>query len=189
MDELISSFSLERVNKAGAVFDLQKLNWLNAEHLRKKTNEELLSLLRDEIQKSKFKSRTFSDNFLILIIEAMRERVSFVKEFIDTCTYFYEAPVDYEQKSIEKNWKPETPEHLNKLKEEFASLNDPTKENFERALAKVSEEINVGKGKLIHPLRLAVSGQSTGPGMFDLLFILGKDEVVKRMETAIERLK
>ena len=189
MDELISSFSLERVNKAGAVFDLQKLNWLNAEHLRKKTNEELLLLLRDEIQKSIFKSHTFSDNFLILIIEAMRERVSFVKEFIDTCAYFYEAPVDYEQKSIEKNWKPETPEHLNKLKEEFASLNDTTKENFEHALAKVSEEINVGKGKLIHPLRLAVSGQSTGPGMFDLLFILGKDEVVKRMETAIERLK
>ena len=189
MDELISSFSLERVNKAGAVFDFQKLNWLNAEHLRKKTNEELLLLLRDEIQKSKFKSHTFSDKFFNLIIEAMRERVSFVKEFIDTCTYFYEAPVEYEQKSIEKNWKPDTPEHLNKLKEEFASLNDPTKEDFEKALAKVSEEINVGKGKLIHPLRLAVSGQSTGPGMFDLLFILGKDEVVKRMETAIKRIK
>ncbi|MBE0551274.1 MAG: hypothetical protein IH619_02680 [Ignavibacterium sp.] len=119
----------------------------------------------------------------------MRERVSFVKEFIDTCTYFYEAPTEYEQKSIEKNWKPEIPEHLNILKEEFALLNDPTKEDFEQALAKVSEEINVGKGKLIHPLRLAVSGQSTGPGMFDLLFILGKDEVVRRIETAIARIK
>ncbi len=189
MDELISSFSLERVNKAGAVFDLQKLNWLNAEHLRKKTNEELLLLLKDEIQKSKYNNQNFSDNFLILIIEAMRERVSFIKEFIDTCTYFYEAPTEYEQKSIEKNWKPETPEHLIKLKEEFASLNNPIKEDFEHSLTKVSEEINVGKGKLIHPLRLAVSGQSTGPGMFDLLFILGKDEVVRRIETAIERIK
>jgi len=189
MDELISSFSLERVNKAGAVFDLQKLNWLNAEHLRKKPNEDLVSLLKGEIKKSKFKDQNFSDTYLTLLIEAMRERVSFVKEFIDTCAYFYEAPVEYEQKSIEKNWKPETPEHLNKLIEEFASLIDPTKEDFEHALAKVSEEINVGKGKLIHPLRLAVSGQSTGPGMFDLLFILGKDEVVRRIETAIERIK
>jgi len=189
MDELVSNFALERVNKSGAVFDLQKLNWLNAEHLRKKTNQELLLLLKDEIQKSKFKSQNFPNNFLILIIEAMKERVSFVKEFIDTCTYFYEAPSKYEQKSIEKNWKPETPEHLEKLKIEFVSLNNPTKEDFERALVKVSEEINVGKGKLIHPLRLAVSGQSTGPGMFDLLFILGKDEVVRRIETAIERIK
>ena len=188
IDELIKSFSLERVNKAGAVFDLQKLNWLNAEHLRKKSNEDLVSLLKEEIKKSKFKDQDFSDNFLSLIIDAMKERVSFVKEFIDTCTYFYEVPFKYEQKSVEKNWKPETPEHLNKLKEEFVSLNNPTKEDFETALSKVSEELNVGKGKLIHPLRLAVSGQSTGPGMFDLLFILGKDEVVKRIEAAIKRI-
>jgi glutamyl-tRNA synthetase len=189
MDELISSFTLERVNKAGAVFDLQKLNWLNAEHLRKKSNEELLSLLREEIQKSKFKNQNYSDNFLSLVIEAMKERVSFMKEFIDTCNYFYEAPTEYEQKSIEKNWNPETPEHLNKLKDQFASLNNPAKEDFEHSLAKVSEEINVGKGKLIHPLRLAVSGQSTGPGMFDLLFILGKKEVITRIENAIENIK
>ncbi|RPI59349.1 MAG: glutamate--tRNA ligase, partial [Ignavibacteriales bacterium] len=124
--ELIKSFSLERVNKAGAVFDLQKLNWLNAEHLRKKSSSELLADLRIEIQKSKFKSQNFSDDYLSQIIDAMKERVSFVKEFIDTCTYFYEVPSEYEQKSVEKNWKPETPEHLNKLKEEFASLNNPT---------------------------------------------------------------
>jgi glutamyl-tRNA synthetase len=189
MDELINSFSLERVNKAGAVFDLQKLNWLNAEHLRKQTNEELLNLLKEEIQNSKFKNQIFSDEYLLLVIEAMKERVSFVKEFIDTCTYFYEAPADYEQKSIEKNWKAETPTQLTKLKEEFIGLNNPKKEDYEQALTKVSEELNVGKGKLIHPLRLAVSGQSTGPGMFDLLFILGKDEVVKRIESAVLKIK
>jgi glutamyl-tRNA synthetase len=192
MDELINNFSLERVNKAGAVFDLQKLNWLNAEHLRKKSNQQLLLLLKDEIQSryigTKFKNQNFSDNYLTLLIEAMKERVSFVKEFIDTCIYFYEAPTEYEQKSVEKNWKPETPEHLNKLKEEFASLNNPTKEDFENSLTKVSEELNVGKGKLIHPLRLAVSGQSTGPGMFDLLYILGQDEVIRRIEAAIKKL-
>ena len=74
---------------------------------------------------------------------------------------------------------------MNILKDEFNTLLNPTKEDFEQALTKVSEELNVGKGKLIHPLRLAVSGQSTGPGMFDLLFILGKDEVVKRIKTAV----
>jgi glutamyl-tRNA synthetase len=184
MDELISSFSLERVNKAGAVFDLQKLNWLNAEHLRKKSNEELLNLLKDEIQKSEFKNQNYSHNYLKLIIEAMKERVSFIKEFIDTCTYFYEAPTEYEQKSVEKNWKSETPEQLKRLNVEFSGLSNPSKEDYEHALAKVAEELNVGKGKLIHPLRLAVSGQSTGPGMFDILFILGKDEIIKRIETA-----
>lgn len=189
MNELVESFSLERVNKAGAVFDLQKLNWLNAEHLRKKSSEELLLDLKLEIQKSKFKDQNYSDEYLSLIIEAMKERVSFVKEFIENCTYFYEAPTVYEQKAIEKNWKPETPEQLKKLNSEFSNLSNPTKEDFEHALLKASEDLNIGKGKLIHPLRLAVSGQSTGPGMFDLLFILGKDEVVKRIETALEKIK
>lgn len=189
MNELINNFSLERVNKSGAVFDLQKLNWLNAEHLRKKSNQELLILLKDELQRSKFKDQFFSDEYLIQIIEAMKERVSFIKEFIDSCVYFYQAPAEYEQKAVEKNWRPETSNHLIKLKEEFSKLSNPTKEDYEQALAKVSEELNVGKGKLIHPLRLALSGQSTGPGMFDLLFILGKNEVINRIETAIKILK
>lgn len=189
LNELVESFSLERVNKAGAVFDVVKLNSLNAEHLRKKSKEEILGLLKDEIQKSKVKSQNYSDEFLLLIIEAMKERVSFVREFIDNCKYFYEAPTEYEQKAVEKNWKPETPEQLRRLSEEFSKLTNPTKEDYEHALTKVAERLGIGKGKLIHPLRLAVSGQSTGPGMFDILFILGRDEVVKRIAKAINKIK
>ncbi|AFH49474.1 Glutamyl/glutaminyl-tRNA synthetase [Ignavibacterium album JCM 16511] len=189
IDELIEKFSLERVNKAGAVFDLQKLNWLNAEHLRKKSDDEILSLLKKELNNSEYKDQPVPDEKLVLIIQAMKERVTFVKEFINNCRYFYEAPREYEQKSIEKNWKEDTPQQLLKLKEEFSNLTNPSKEDFEHALNRVAEELNIGKGKLIHPLRLAVSGQSTGPGMFDLLFILGKDEVIKRIEAAINNIK
>lgn len=189
LDGLIEKFSLERVNKSGAVFDLQKLNWLNAEHLRKLSNEELLPLLKNEIHNSQFANLNLNDEYLLKVIEAMKERVSFVKEFISTCEYFYTEPKDYEQKSIEKNWKQETPAQMQKLRDEFSALNNTTKEDFEHALAKVAEELNIGKGKLIHPLRLAVSGQSTGPGMFDLLNILGKDEVIKRINSALERIK
>lgn len=188
MGGLIEKFSLERVNKAGAVFDLQKLNWLNAEHLRKKSDNEILELLKLEIQNSKLENLNFGDDYLLKVISAMKERVSFVKEFITTCQYFYTTPTEYEQKAVEKNWKPETPEQMNKLKTAFAGLSDPSKEDYENALAKVAEELNIGKGKLIHPLRLAVSGQSTGPGMFDLLYILGKDEVIKRIDSALEKI-
>jgi glutamyl-tRNA synthetase len=186
MNELIEKFSLERVNKAGAVFDIQKLNWLNAEHLRKMPDNVLLELLKKEISNSQFSTRNFSDDFLLQIISSMKERVSFVKEFITTCQYFYTPPTEYEQKSVEKNWKPETPEHLRKLIDEFKLLNNPSKEDFEHAFVKTVDQLGIGKGKLIHPLRLAVSGQSTGPGMFDLLFILGNEEVIRRIEKAIE---
>lgn len=189
LNELIEKFSLERVNKAGAVFDLQKLNWLNAEHLRRKPDTELLLLLKEEISKSELKDKNIPDGKLLLIIAAMKERVTFVKDFIFNCMYFYKSPSEYEQKAVEKNWREDTPQHLLKLKSEFEKLVNPTKEDYEHALSKVADELNIGKGKLIHPLRLAVSGQSTGPGMFDLLFILGKDEVLNRIESAIKNIK
>ncbi len=189
LNELIEAFSLERVNKSGAVFDIVKLNSLNAEHLRKKPNSEHLQMLKEELSRTEFSINSFSDEKLLLIIEAMKERVSFVYEFISICKYFYQSPESYEQKSIEKNWKAGTPIHLRKLADEFQKLDNPTNSDYENALNKVAEELNIGKGKLIHPLRLAVSGQSTGPGVYDLLFILGKDEVIKRIEKAISDIK
>lgn len=189
LKELIEKFSLERVNKSGAVFDLEKLNWLNAEHLRKKSNEEILPMLKISIQQSAFSRQQFSDQYLLNIISGMKERVTFVKEYLSKSPYFFEPPNEYEEAAVQKNWKPETPEHLRKLYDAFSLLINPTKEDYEDALTKVAEELNAGKGKLIHPLRLAVSGISTGPGVFDIVVILGKEEVLNRIQRALELIK
>lgn len=203
IDELIENFSLDRVNKSGAVFDLEKLNWLNAEHLRKKTDEEILPMLKKEIHNiteestdinqqpelQLIKDRNFDDEYLLEIISAMKERVSFVREYLTKSPYFFAAPEKYEEAAVLKNWKPETPPVLQRLRDEFSALQNPGKEEYENALAKTAEELNIGKGKIIHPLRLSVSGISTGPGMYDLLVILGKDEVIKRINTALEKIK
>ncbi|MBA4406025.1 glutamate--tRNA ligase [bacterium] len=189
LNELIEKFSLERVNKSGAVFDIEKLSWLNAEHLRRKTDAELLFFLKEEILNSQFSILNYTDGYLLQVITAMKERVSFVKEFISKSPYFFEAPKEYEGTAVQKNWKPETPEQLQILRNAFASLENPVKEGYEYVLEKVAEELNIGKGKLIHPLRLAVSGMSTGPGVFDIVVILGKEEVLARIQTAIDRIK
>ncbi len=190
MPELIDNFSLERVNKSGAVFDLEKLNWLNAEHLRFKSNKEILPLLLEELGKSKFKDKELTDEYLLNVIDSMKERVSFVGEFITKCPYFYEPPVEYDAAAVAKNWKPETAEHLRKLAGAFGMLaGEPSKEDYENALSRTAEDLKLGKGKLIHPLRLAVSGTGTGPGMYDLLFILGEKEVLERIERAVEKIK
>lgn len=192
-NELIDKFSLERVNKSGAVFDLEKLNWLNAEHLRSKSDSELLLLLKIEIRSSlsanRFSTINLSDDYLLQVIAVMKERVSFVKEFLTKSPFFFEAPSEYEESAVQKNWKEETPEQLKKLSHAFSILQNPAKEDFENALAKTAEELNIGKGKLIHPLRLAVSGMSTGPGVFDIVVILGKEEVLARIQYALNRIR
>jgi glutamyl-tRNA synthetase len=189
MEELINKFTLERVHKAGAVFNVEKLNWLNAEHLRSKPNDELLLMLKGELSESYYKDKILDDDYLLLIIEAMKPRVSFVNEFITNCTYFYADPTEYDENVIKKRWKEDTPEQLTKLKDNIAQLDNPVKEDFENALTKTAEELNIGKGKLIHPVRLALSGIGTGPGVYDLLFIIGKDKSIERIDRALKIIK
>ncbi len=188
MEELIERFSLEGVNKAGAVFNIEKLNWLNAEHLRKKSLEDLISLLRIELKQTKYSSQEFSDEFLGNVIEAMKERVSFIKEIPEKGFYFFEEPDKYDEDVVRKRWKPDSAANLKKLAEEFSKLSNPSKEDFEITLRETAEKLEIGTGKLIHPVRLAVSGVGGGPGVFDILFIIGKQKTLTRLNNAIETL-
>jgi glutamyl-tRNA synthetase len=194
MNELIEKFSIERVNKSGAVFDIEKLNWLNAEHLRKMTDEQLLSSLKNEIHNNPelspvLKNQGYSDAYLLNIISAMKERVSFIKEFLTKSPYFFKAPAEYEETAKQKNWTQETPEQLKKLRDAFSVLTGPAKEDYENTLKQVAADFNIGAGKLIHPLRLAISGMSAGPGVYEIVNILGKEEVIKRIDTALKIIK
>ena len=190
LNELEKYFSLDRVNKSGAVFNVEKLSWLNFEHLRQKPVEEVLVLLKDELNKSKFSGKTYKDEYLIQVIASMRERVSFVKEYIEKSPYFFEEPDEYDPDVVKKRWKEDSPILLKTLAGSFSLLNEnASKEEFEQALHKTAEESNSAVGKLIHPLRLAVSGMGVGPGVYDLLVILGRDEVIRRINSAIEKIK
>jgi glutamyl-tRNA synthetase len=189
MEELIQQFSLDRVHKAGAVFNLEKLNSINAIHLRKKSDEEILQMLKTELSKSKFSVQHFSDEYLLQVIVAMRERMTFVKDIIENASYFFVAPTEYEQTALKKNWKEETPSQLKLLAEEFSKLENRKKEDYETALHRTAQQLQIGNGKLIHGVRLAISGVSGGPGVYDILFILGKEESVRRIYRAIETIK
>lgn len=188
MDELIEKFSLERVHKAGAVFNLEKLNWLNYEHLRRKTDSEILKMLRSEIDKSEFNNGNFSDEYLLKVIGAMKERVSFVKEYLTKSLYFFQAPETYEDQNLKKRWKEDSAELLNKLKERFEQLENPSKEDFEKALDEIASQLDVNKGKLVHPLRIAVSGVGEGPGVYDIVSVLGKEKTISRINAALKKL-
>lgn len=187
LDELAREFSLERVGKAGAVFNVEKLDWLNAQHLRKKSGNEILKMLREHLaSKNVLNQRNLSDEYLLNVIEVMRERALFVKDFVEQCPYFYKPPEHFEPAVIKKRWKPESPKHLRKLAEEFAALDNPRKEDYEATLHRTAQALKIHHSDLIHPLRLAVSGMGAGPGLYDILFILGKDETIRRINKAIE---
>lgn len=189
LEELAEKFSLERVNKSGAVFNIEKLNWLNAEHLRKKSEHELLEMLKESLSSSKYAGQQYSDTYLLEVIRAMLERVSFVKEFHENGFYFFEEPEEYDSQVLAKRWKEDTPDQLNRLIQKFEQLNNPEKHDYENALKAAAEEMNIGSGKLIHPVRLAISGVGGGPGLYDILHIIGKEKSINRIKKAIEKIK
>lgn len=189
IEELEKEFSLEKVNKAGAIFNLEKLNWLNFQHLRRKPDAEVLAMLKEQLSISSFQLSAFSDQYLLEVISAMRERVSFVKDFIEKSPYFFHAPSEYDDEVVKKRWKPDSAEYLKELAAEFSKLENPQKGDYEAALKRTAESLKIGNGDLIHPLRIATTGVGEGPGVFDIVAILGKEETVRRINAAIERVK
>ncbi len=185
LTELISQFSLERVNKAGAIFNVDKLNWLNAEHLRRKTDHELLAVVRGLLRETE---RQYSDAYLLKVIEVMRPRVAFPKDFVEHGGYFFAAPTSYDPDTVGKRWNSETPHHLKTLVGEFFAMEGSGPGNFESALVSAATILGVPNGTLIHAVRLALTGVSGGPGVYEILEILGKEESIKRIQTAIERI-
>lgn len=189
LEELVHEFSLERVGQSGAVFNVEKLDWMNLQHMRRKSDAEVLEMVKEELNLSAFAGKSFDDRYLLAVIGAMRERMTFAKDIIDKSPYFFGRPAVYDPLVVKKRWKVETPVQLKTLVQEFSSLRNPRKDDYENSLKRTAESMKVGAGDLIHPLRLAVTGMGVGPGVFDILEILGLDEVIRRVNIAIEKVK
>jgi len=187
MDEMKQLFTLGRVSKGGAVFNQKKLNWYNEHYLREKPVDELLPRVKAEADKHGFEN--VDDDYLAQVIELMKERVTLLPEFITLGTFFFEDPKEYEEKAVKK-WKDDSAELVQSYLERVEQMDE---DDFEAArlkdtLKQVIEEKGVGFGKLMMPLRVAVTGMGFGPDLFPALELLGKETTLRRMKTAIEKL-
>lgn len=188
LEELVKEFSLERVGKSGAVFNVEKLDWMNFQYVQKRPEEDVLLLLKEQLAQSLYSGLDLGDEYLLKVIRAMRERTTFIKDFVEKAAYFFQGPDQYDTEIVKKRWKPESAAQLKVLGAAFQELQNPGIEEYEAALHQTAEALKVKNSELIHPLRLAVSGVGAGPGLYDILGILGRDETVHRINLAIEKL-
>jgi glutamyl-tRNA synthetase len=181
MQELVESFSLERVGKAGAKFDFDKTKWFNQQYLRAKSGEELSELV------SPFFGEKINETELAVICQLMKERATFAKDIFNESTFFFEAPTDYDEKTLRKKWKESTPQILTQLIEVLESISTFDHSTIETTFKRFLEEKDLGFGAVLPNFRLAITGLGMGPSMFHICSILGKKEVIKRLRLAIER--
>lgn len=187
-DELIRGFTFERVNRKSAVFDLKKLNWINSEYIKNSDNAKLRSLVKNYLTSSaKISNEIMPDDiYLDKVITLMKGRISTINEIGEFGKYFFKDPITYDEKTLGKYWKdeikPSFREYIHLLEKQSW-----TKENLESELRKFTEEKNIKASELIHLLRLILTGSYISPGIFELMEVLGKDTVLRRISRFLSR--
>lgn len=189
LNELSRLFTLDRVSKGGAVYNHKKLLWYNEHYMRQKPDHELAKRVR-EIGLDNGISITSKDkDYLLKVIPLMKERVSKVDEFATIGRFFFEDPREYDEKALKK-WKDDSNGLVRAYRDKIAPLDDAQfkADQLKAALQEVIDEKKVGFGKLMMPLRIAVTGLGFGPDLFPALELLGKQTVLRRIDTALEKL-
>ncbi|CAM4104961.1 glutamate--tRNA ligase [Zobellia nedashkovskayae] len=185
LDELVETFSLQRVNKSGARFDPDKTKWYNQQYLQSKDNKELADLYAEILVSKSVSIDDKSEDYLERVVGLIKERAVFVSDFWNLSDYFFEAPTSYNEKAAKKQWKEDTPDILNRLVIVLEGITDYTSENVETTVKAWIGEQELSFGKVMPPLRLVIVGDMKGPHLFDIMAMIGKEDSIARIQKAI----
>ena len=181
VDQLAELFSFERVHKSGAKFDPEKAKWFNQQYLRAKSDHELSQVFKPILKE---KGHEKDDTFMIDFCKLVKEKVQFVHEFWDHGKYIFEAPTSYDQKIMTKKWNDTSVTLFNSVLITFNSIDTWTSQNIHDAF----EDLLKTTGKIdMQLLRVLITGVAGGPQLFDMLALIGKDDVIKRLELALQK--
>ena len=189
MDELIKRFSIEHCSRSGAKFAYEKGRWFNHEYIQKLDPERLTDLFTDVLKNHGVDTGSFSRDYIGRAATMVKDRVSFIEELWDNARFFFEAPTEYEAKSVKKRWTPDMPRHMKDLIGQLRALPTLESKKAEEIILGWIKENGLHMGNVMNAWRLAVVGECKGPHMFDILELMGTDENVARIEAAIERIE
>ena len=184
LEDLISKFDINKIQKKGAVYDEKKLHWVAGQHMIRKSEKNLLNEIRKDDPNWQKHSK---DTYIFSVLKLMKIRAKTLNELKEACAYFFSDPKDFDENAIIKRWKDKS---VNKLINNFITrlekLSSWSQKDLDESLRDTAQEMAVSAAKLIHPVRLAVSGQSHGPGLFELIELLGKMTTLRRLRKALD---
>ena len=181
LGELIEAFDLKKVNKSGARFDPDKIKWFNHHYMQEQDNDVLAKTFKS--QNSQLDEMDI--NYISMVIGLIKERATFVSGFWNLSHFFFTAPTSYDEKASKKAFKEGTKEVMSKLVEIINNVEDFSVETLQTDIKGWITSNEIGFGKVMMPLRLALVGALQGPDVFDIMFMIGKAETVNRIETII----
>ena len=186
-DELVEHFSVERLGASPAKFDLKKLQWLNGQHIRRLTTEQLRDRVVPILAKAGFDTGAKSEAWLTKMTEICQTKIPTLNDIVPYTDFFFAEPSVYEEKAVGKQWKkPGALDRMRTIRALLEGVAPWDHDTLKAAYEKLSETSGEGLGQFVHPTRLACTGKSVGPGLFELLELLGKDVCLERVDKAIQ---
>ncbi|WP_271783414.1 glutamate--tRNA ligase [Aquimarina algiphila] len=182
LEELVEKFDLKRVNKAGAKFDPEKTKWFQQQHLQKMDNT-ILSKQFETLLSNKNITTALDLN---TIITTVKERATFINDLWSLTQFYFLSPSEYDEKAVKKAWKEDTPILMHELTRILNDITDFSENNISSIVKGWITGKEIGFGKIMMPLRIALVGSLQGPDLFQIAALIGKTETIKRIENAIE---
>ena len=187
LEELISTFSLERVNKSGARFDPDKTKWYNQHYMQIQDNAVLANAFMLNLKTKGITLPNDKNNaeYVKQVVALIKERATFVNDFWELGNYFFLAPSEYDEKAVKKQSKDDTASIMGQLLSLLEGLEDFGSQNLETQVKQWITENELSFGKVMPPLRLVIVGEMKGPHIFDIMALIGKKDCINRIKTAI----
>jgi len=183
-DEMIQLFSLERINKAGAKFDPEKTKWFNQQYLRKKTDEELAELFLPLLAEQGIQTDLAQ---AVKATKLIKEKAHFVNEFWQLGSFLFVTPKEYDKDVLAKRLNENTKNFVAVLRDALHNTSDFSAHHTESIFKSTAESLGLSTGQVMQLYRVALTGVSGGPSLFEIMEMIGKDETLKRLNLFLEK--
>lgn len=188
MDELIDKFDFHHCSKSGAKFAFEKGKWFNHTYIQAMDDVRLAELFKPVMLEHGVNPEAFSDEYIRRAVAMVKSRVNFVSELWEHARFFFVAPVEYDPKAVKKRWSADTPRIMQELVGKLNDADDFAAASIEPQILGWITEKEYHLGNVMNAFRLAVVGECKGPHMFDITELMGREETVRRIQAAVERI-
>jgi glutamyl-tRNA synthetase len=184
--EIIKKFSLERVSSNPAIFDTKKLDWINGNHIKRSNCEKITMLVKPHLEAANLLRGDEDEEWLKQVIELEKGRIKRLSQIVEYGDFFFLSEISYGKDIVDILRREGTKSLLSAYRAALSELEDFTVEEVEKKARKVIEDRGIKGGDLIHPVRAALTGRTVGPGLFEIIALLGKEKTLYRLDNAIK---
>jgi len=186
IDKIVNKFSIKEINKTAAIFSIEKLNWINSQYIKRVDTEKLTDLLIPMLKRNNLIKEDFDRNWFVDVVKLFQGRINTLSDFIEWADFCFLENPKFDPEAVKKYLSKDLSKEFDHLIKRLEALDSFDTKTIETAFRSLVAELDMKASELVHPVRVALTGRSVGPGLFETMSILGNNRVITRLNKAIQ---